>query len=596
MLPSLIPVILADPNANKLEITTAVPVDDQFSSPKQIRWSSALGKLLVANSNTAPVHIRNYDLSFASKKARSSGTLYAVFGVDTDLINLYWTHANNLFRSTLSIDGGMETTPTLTITGIRMIDASGDPLHIYVTSNNATDGHGVRKVRKSDMTVVASILATGAGDGQFNGPLGIKYHVDAGDGIAYLYVADVSNVRTVKLKASDLSFVANISAACTDLDTDGTNWFLVTTSNVKKYDMSFTDATKITVNIDAYSLCIIPDQGDGYGQTLAITDSTNSHLERRKCSDLSAINSVGSAGDGSTSLFDPTFTTSVPTQIEYKFDDGFSYVTPLGTTHALSWNGFAGYSFRSAGPHRCTVTVRGGLGLVTGIDCNTDAIISIRNIGKILNCITYNMYEINGKLVLDLNVLNARATTIAPDYHLGVTGDCARFTLAEVLSPQYCVVTADLAAISRHLTYLKLNGCGSGITGSLSDLPSTLSTACYLYSCTGITPGSIAHLIAIRDLRIYSMWPTLSAAESVDIVINSMWTARAAYTYAAPSLQIGGTNPAPSGNKVAPVEGSDWHEDVPGHWVPLTANAMVYDLLNDVNSEGFKKWFSIATS
>lgn len=76
----------------------------------------------------------------------------------------------------------------------------------------------------------------------------------------------------------------------------------------------------------------------------------------------------------------------------------------------------------------------------------------------------------------------------------------------------------------------------------------------------------------------------------VDTVISSMWNARANYTYATPSLQIGGTNAAPSGSYIAPQEGANWREDTPGHWVPLTGKAMIYDLINDVNGEGFNIW------
>jgi hypothetical protein len=125
------------------------------------------------------------------------------------------------------------------------------------------------------------------------------------------------------------------------------------------------------------------------------------------------------------------------------------------------------------------------------------------------------------------------------------------------------------------------------IIGSISDLRCVSATTIRLELCTSILSGSIAHLLAIRDLRIYSMgWNQAG----VDTVISSMWAARAAYTYATPSLQIGGTNAAPSGSYVAPEEGVNWHEDSPGHWVPLTGKAMIYDLINDVNGEGFNQW------
>jgi len=149
-------------------------------------------------------------------------------------------------------------------------------------------------------------------------------------------------------------------------------------------------------------------------------------------------------------------------------------------------------------------------------------------------------------------------------------------------------ITGNLATLPVINTYLYLDGI-TNITGALADLYATLQFV-RLFGCTGITPASIAHLVAARDLRIYSMWAALTAAESVDIVIDSMWTARALYTYATPSMQIGGTNKSPTGNYIAPIEGADWHEDAPGHWVPLTPKAKIYDLMNDVNTEGFNVW------
>jgi len=134
-------------------------------------------------------------------------------------------------------------------------------------------------------------------------------------------------------------------------------------------------------------------------------------------------------------------------------------------------------------------------------------------------------------------------------------------------------------------TYLKLISC-AGISGSIADLNTPTAQIVYLYSNAGIAAGSVSALVAIRDLRIHSMgWLTAD----VDTVIDSMWAARANYTYATPSLQIGGTNDAPSGNVTAPVEGSDWHWDG-AKWIPLTAGSKIYDLAKDVNGQGFNKW------
>ena len=55
-------------------------------------------------------------------------------------------------------------------------------------------------------------------------------------------------------------------------------------------------------------------------------------------------------------------------------------------------------------------------------------------------------------------------------------------------------------------------------------------------------------------------------------------------------------NASPTGTYAAPSEGVDWHEDVPGHWIPLTQKAKIYDLMNDVNGEGFNVWIITYTA
>ena len=268
-------------------------------------------------------------------------------------------------------------------------------------------------------------------------------------------------------------------------------------------------------------------------------------------------------GNGSAT-FDPTLTTSKSTTILWQTSDN-QKATTTGTSHAFS------YTPASGGPYRCTARVAGGLGLVTALDCNTDRISRISNIEK-TNLTTVNVRS-NDDLALPLSV----------------------FRKCLLITAWTTRVYGPLTDINRAATMIDLKGL-TRIYGSLSDLPSTLTTLCDIFGCTGITPGSIGHITGVRDIRLYSMWAAYTAADSVDIVINSMWAARAAYTHASgPSMQIGGTNPDPTGNIVAPVEGADWHEDTPGHWVPRTPGAKIYDLLNDVNSEGFPTWTSIAT-
>jgi hypothetical protein len=269
-------------------------------------------------------------------------------------------------------------------------------------------------------------------------------------------------------------------------------------------------------------------------------------------------------GNGSAT-FDPAITTSKSTTIVWQTSDG-QIATTTGTTHNFS------YTPASGGPYRCTVRVAGGLGLVTAIDCRSDSIDKLNNLDRMRSCTSF--------VARDNTSLAVHVASIP--------------RLAQEVNIAYCTAISG-AVRDLPIVATGINAQVSSLVGNLADTPSGSQTV-YYYSCTGITPGSIAHLNAIRDIRIYSMWAAYTAADSVDIVINSMWAARAAYTYSSGlSAQLGGTNPDPTGNIVAPVEGADWHEDTPGHWVPRTPGAKIYDLLNDVNSEGFPTWTSIAT-
>ena len=267
-------------------------------------------------------------------------------------------------------------------------------------------------------------------------------------------------------------------------------------------------------------------------------------------------------GNGSAT-FDPAITTSKSTTIVWQTSDGQN-VTTTGTSHAFS------YTPASGGPYRCTVRVNGGLGLVAALTCDADSIVFISP--HVFNHTFSGSIVVNNNTDLSLPLYILRTQSQIWIQYTSIYGQLSD------LSPGYNTF-----------------GCpySTKISGSLSNLASSVQSA-WLYACMLIVPGSIAHLTAIRDIRIYSIgWlqGNISTPTSgVDGVIASAWGARASYTYSSPSMQIGGTNAAPSGNYIAPEEGADWHEDSPGHWVPLTGKAMIYDLVNDVNGEGFNAW------
>lgn len=128
---------------------------------------------------------------------------------------------------------------------------------------------------------------------------------------------------------------------------------------------------------------------------------------------------------------------------------------------------------------------------------------------------------------------------------------------------------------------------------ALTDLPVGLTIA-YFFFDPLLTAGSVSTLTLIRDLRLYSNdWN----AASIDIVLLSISNAIHAnvnhFTYATPSLQIGGTNEAPGGTPgaattsplVTPGSGNsdtDWQWDAgAGKHKALTGMAAIWIMRNN---------------
>ena len=90
----------------------------------------------------------------------------------------------------------------------------------------------------------------------------------------------------------------------------------------------------------------------------------------------------------------------------------------------------------------------------------------------------------------------------------------------------------------------------------------------YTYSNTGgaltiNTYTDFTGLVALHNLQLQN---NSLAQASVDAVLKGLWTSRASFTYATPSLTINGTNAAPSGiyqsNCPTPATGKEWAYDL----------------------------------
>ena len=295
------------------------------------------------------------------------------------------------------------------------------------------------------------------------------------------------------------------------------------------------------------------------------------------------------------STFDPTITTSISTSVIWLCSNGYS-TTTTGTSHALS------YVLPDAGLHRWTVRCAAGLDKITVCDCSTDALCGkladFRKITRVQNLSLYSDPLLTG----DLSSLSAM-TGMKNLYMYSdplLTGDLS--SLSAMTGMQNLslysdpLLTGDLSSLSA-MTGLQTLSLYSDplLTGDLSSLSAmTGMKNLYLYSDPLIGSASVASLVAIQDIRIYDLgW----LAADVDIVLLSISDAIHAdvnhFTYATPSLQIGGTNEAPGGTAAAattsplvtPGSGnsdSDWEWDaVAGKHKALTGMAAIYIMRNN---------------
>jgi hypothetical protein len=89
-----------------------------------------------------------------------------------------------------------------------------------------------------------------------------------------------------------------------------------------------------------------------------------------------------------------------------------------------------------------------------------------------------------------------------------------------------------------------------------------------------IVTGSFVGANALNDVRLQSNGMVQSV---VDEIVEQIYSNRANYTSTTPSMNIGGTNAAPSGTYQYSA-------------APSTGKEKIYALVNDDDGEGFNKW------
>jgi hypothetical protein len=189
-------------------------------------------------------------------------------------------------------------------------------------------------------------------------------------------------------------------------------------------------------------------------------------------------------------------------------------------------------------------------------------------------------------------------TTAASGYAFALS-DMPSTMLVLNLGGTESAITGALVDLPRGMTYMRLNDTDSVITGLLTDAPSLLATLYLAYtSATSIT-GSLGDLSAAMQYLhlggtsstitagavqlsctgIRSLWVngTSMSQANVDGILERLYTDRTLFTYATPTLDISGTNSAPSGT---------YQDGDP----PTTGKEYAYELENDPETEGFNVW------
>jgi hypothetical protein len=115
----------------------------------------------------------------------------------------------------------------------------------------------------------------------------------------------------------------------------------------------------------------------------------------------------------------------------------------------------------------------------------------------------------------------------------------------------------------------------SSITGSLSDLKAAMLECC-LYSTSVRIDGGATPMVA-TGLRNFQVQSTSCTAADLDSILARIYADRAIFTHPFPTMNLGGTNPDPSGV---------YQDSV----TPSTGLEYAYKLVNDPDAEGFNKW------
>jgi len=163
-------------------------------------------------------------------------------------------------------------------------------------------------------------------------------------------------------------------------------------------------------------------------------------------------------------------------------------------------------------------------------------------------------------------------------YSASFTGDLSGWTFPATLQQLYLNAnsfTGDLSGWTLPAGMTRINVSNNLFTGDLSGwmIPAvTTNLELYANGFTG-TPDISANIA----MRYYYYFDNALIQANVDAVLLSVYNRRMAFTWATPTLNVGGTNLAPSGIYQAMCP-------------PTTGKEYAFELVNDSCGDGFNKW------
>ena len=237
------------------------------------------------------------------------------------------------------------------------------------------------------------------------------------------------------------------------------------------------------------------------------------------------------------------------------------------------------HTYAAAGKYRVTFLMPHQDTLLTQIDINADKLSKVLTpIQAFRNLTLFHAYT-NSAWVQNISGWVLPASLMDFSVHTtSVSGDISGWVLPASLvnfSVYSTSVSGDISGWVLPASLANFSVYVTSVSGDISGwvLPASLANFS-IYSTSVIGSPIFTSAVALSYFQ-YQNCALLQA--TVDLIVSRIYASRASFTAAAPSANVGGTNAAPSGV---------YQDEDP----PVTGKGYIYELVNDPEVEGFKKW------